>query len=282
MPVLTINHHPTGWHHNWHWRDQRLIPPQPPSPSLVHGFESDSSSLSTASSVSLQSDKLEGSLHSWCGRQHRETRAHMKINLPVFKDEDAKDTITYQSWRWDLTVYHHERCWDCTFLPYAIWSLQGYHRELVRSLGWITLDDVLTILDEHYNNVKVLDALNQELFQLQMADKETVSDWVICLSRHLHIWLLCFQNASLPTMWQSWNVTTFMEGYQNVLKPWWPTSRPAHRKRLISITYGPQGKQRRRTPWNYPKAPKAKQPVTQPNLRWLVSSPCKSLKGPRQ
>ena len=28
----------------------------------------------------------------------------------------------------------------------------------------ITLDDVLTILDEHYNNVKTLDALNQELF----------------------------------------------------------------------------------------------------------------------
>ena len=30
----------------------------------------------------------------------------------------------------------------------------------------ITLDDVLMILDEHYNNVKVLDVLNQELFQL--------------------------------------------------------------------------------------------------------------------
>ena len=43
----------------------------------------------------------------------------------------------------------------------------------------ITLDDVLTILDEHYNNVKVLDALNQELFQLWMADKETASDWGI-------------------------------------------------------------------------------------------------------
>ena len=28
----------------------------------------------------------------------------------------------------------------------------------------ITLDNVLTILDEHYNNVKALDALNQELF----------------------------------------------------------------------------------------------------------------------
>ena len=28
----------------------------------------------------------------------------------------------------------------------------------------IALDEVLTILEEHYNNVKVLDALNQELF----------------------------------------------------------------------------------------------------------------------
>ena len=30
---------------------------------------------------------------------------------------------------------------------------------------------MLTVLDEHYNNVKVLDVLNQELFQLWMADK---------------------------------------------------------------------------------------------------------------
>ena len=60
-----------------------------------------------------------------------------------------------------LTVYHHIGCWDCTLLPYAIHSLQEYPGELVRSLGPnITLDDVLTILDEHYNNVKALDALN--------------------------------------------------------------------------------------------------------------------------
>ena len=44
---------------------------------------------------------------------------------------------------------------------------------------------MLTILDKHYNNVKALDALNQELFQLWMADKETVLDWGIYLSRHL-------------------------------------------------------------------------------------------------
>ena len=41
----------------------------------------------------------------------------MKINLPAFKDEDTKDAVTYQSWCWDLTVYCHTGCQDCTLLP---------------------------------------------------------------------------------------------------------------------------------------------------------------------
>ena len=115
-----------------------------------------------------------------------------------------KDSITYQSWRWDLTVYHCVGCQDCTLLPYAIWSLQGYPGELVRILGIdITLYDELTILDEHYNNIKALDALNQELFQFQMADKETLSDRGIHLSRHLQVLATSFQNASLLTAWPS-------------------------------------------------------------------------------
>ena len=112
----------------------------------------------------------------------------MKINLPIFKDEDTKDAVTYQSWRWDLTVYRCAGCRDHTLLPYAIRSLQGYLGELVQSSGTdITLDDVLTILEEHCNNMKALDALNQELFQMRMADKEMVSDWGVCLSRNLQI-----------------------------------------------------------------------------------------------
>ena len=107
----------------------------------------------------------------------------MKINLPIFKDEDAKDAVTFQSWGWDLMVYRHAGCRDHNLLPYAIRSLQGYSGELVQSSGtYITLDNVLTILDEHYNDVKALDALNQELFQMRMANKETVLDWGICLS----------------------------------------------------------------------------------------------------
>ena len=54
------------------------------------------------------------------------------------------------------------------------------------------------ILDKHYNNAQVLDAQNQELFQLQMDDKETVSDWGVCLSRHLQILAASFADCFPP------------------------------------------------------------------------------------
>ena len=62
----------------------------------------------------------------------------------------------------------------------------------------ITLDNVLIILDVHYNNVKSLDALNQELFKMRMADKETVSDWGVHLSRHLQILAASFPDCFPP------------------------------------------------------------------------------------
>ena len=172
----TLHHSSRCWEYNRRRRDQRPQSPRFPSPSPYHGLKSDRSSLSMISSMSPRLDHLDGSKHSRWGRCHwEETR--MKINLPVFKDEDAKDAVTYQSWRWDLTVYQCAGCRDDTLLPYAIRSLQGYPGELVWSSRTdIILDDVLMILEEHYNNVKVPDVLNQELFQLQMAGKETVSD----------------------------------------------------------------------------------------------------------
>ena len=123
----------------------------------------------------------------------------MKINLTVFKDEDTKDAITYQSWHWDLMVYHSAECQDHTLLLYTICSLQGYLGELVRSLGTdITQDDILTILDEHYNNVKALDALNQELFQLCMGEKESVSDLGVHLSRPFQVLAASFPECFPP------------------------------------------------------------------------------------
>ena len=77
--------------------------------------------------------------------------------------------------------------------------MQGYPGKLVQSSGMdITLDDILTILNENYNNVKALDALNQELFQMWMADKETVLDWGVCLSRHPQILAASFPYHSPP------------------------------------------------------------------------------------
>ena len=70
---------------------------------------------------------------------------------------------------------------------------KGYPGELLRSsVTDITLDGVLTMLDEHYNNVKAPDALNQELFQMQMGKKETVSEWGVHLLRHLQILMALF------------------------------------------------------------------------------------------
>ena len=90
-------------------------------------------------------------------------------------------------------------CRDHTLLPYPIWSLQGYPGELVWSSDMdITLDNVLTILDKHYNNVNALNALNQALFQLRMVDKEIVSDWVVNLSRHLQVLAASFPDHFSP------------------------------------------------------------------------------------
>ena len=44
----------------------------------------------------------------------------------------------------------------------------------------------------------MLGALNQELFQLQMADKETISDWGICLLRQLQVLAALFPECFPP------------------------------------------------------------------------------------
>ena len=216
VPIINPSPHlpPRGQECNRHWTDQRPLSPQFPSPSLDCRFKGVTGVHYPQLPWCLsRSDRSDRSWHLRWGRQHQEDGAHMKINLPVFKDEDAKDAVTYQSWRWDLMVYWCAGCRDCTLLPYAIRSLQGYPGELVWSSSMdITLDEVLTILDEHYNNVKALDMLNQELFQL----------WQI--RKHLGLGHLPFEaspgfGSFLPwsppplIVWQSWRETTSMADF---------------------------------------------------------------------
>ena len=82
----------------------------------------------------------------------------------------------------------------------------------------ITLDNVLTILDKHYNNIKALDALNQECFQLQMADKETVSHWGIYLSRHLQVLATSFPEHFPPDHVAELKCNHFYSGLPKHLK----------------------------------------------------------------
>ena len=71
-------------------------------------------------------------------------------------------------------VYHQAGCQDHTLLPYMICSLHGYPGELVKSSGTdVTLDGICAMLDEHYNNVQALEALNQ---WVQMGEEEMVPD----------------------------------------------------------------------------------------------------------
>ena len=82
---------------------------------------------------------------------------HMKINLPILKDKDAKDAVAYQSQRWDLTVYQCAGCRDWNLLPYPnkilprlSWRVStefwyGYNLEwFVDNLGWTLLQCEIT------------------------------------------------------------------------------------------------------------------------------------------
>ena len=116
-------------------------------------------------------------------------------------------------------MYWHAGCRDHTLLPYAFLYFQGYPGELVWNSGMnITLDDMLTILDKHYNNVKAMDTLNQELFQLRMADKETVLDWGVCLLRHLQVLAPSFLDHSPPDQVAELKRDHFYSGFPKQLK----------------------------------------------------------------
>ena len=235
---------------------QELWVAQPQLPLLLsdHGFKSDRSTVLTSSSVSSMSERSRGSRYPHHGRcSCREPGGHMKINLPVFKDEDTKDAFTYQSWCWDLIVYHHTGCWDCTLFPYDIHSLQGKPGKLLRSLGtYITPDNVLTILDENYNNVKVLGALSQELFQLHMGEKETDSDWGVHLSRHLQVLTVSFLECFPPDHIAKLKPITFMADSLNGSRLWWPIWKLVPIRRHIPTIFEWQGRQRRWRWWNLP------------------------------
>ena len=69
----------------------------------------------------------------------------------------------------------------------------------MRSSGMdITLDDLLTILDKHYNNIKALDTLNQELFQLQMQERKPYQTGCLVIQTPPNFGCLAFPECFPP------------------------------------------------------------------------------------
>ena len=122
----------------------------------------------------------------WAGRAERGLR--VKVNLPIFKDEKTKDTVTYNSWLWDIAIFHHLGWDDQHLLPYVSWSLQGFPRDLARSLGKdATLTDVLQMLDEHYGIVMIFNTISKELYSLKQGSRENVAEFGVCLLQQVQI-----------------------------------------------------------------------------------------------
>ena len=152
--------------------------------------------------------------------------------------------------------------------------MHGYPGELVQSSGTdITLDDVLTILDEHYNNVKVLDALNQELFQLQMADKETELDWGIFLSRHLQILAASLPDHFPPDCVVELKRDCFYGRLPKQLKAMVAYLKAGPQVRTYSDYLRVPGRLRKKISWSCLEVPESKLLIVHLNQGLLASSP---------
>ena len=113
-----------------------VAPPWSPLHLSDHGFKSDRSSASTSSSVASMSEGSEGSRHPYHVQwPHREPGGHVKINLPVCKDEDTKDAIMHLSWchhapKLVLGLNCVSSCWVPRLHPFPL-----YHPFLTRLPG---------------------------------------------------------------------------------------------------------------------------------------------------
>ena len=103
----------------------------------------------------------------------------MKINLPIFNDEDKKDAITCQSWHWDIMVYcqavgpgpHPPPL--CDLLPTGLPRVIGEELSHWHHFGWH--DCCVWISTTTMSRLWM--PWTRSFSNYWMADKEMVSDW---------------------------------------------------------------------------------------------------------
>ena len=99
----------------------------------------------------------------------RKRFSRVKLNLPTFKDEKAKDTVTYG-------IHGIGMCpcstalvgMTATCCPLSLGLCKDIQEDIARSLGEdATLGNVLQMLDEHYGVVITFNASSKKLFSLK-------------------------------------------------------------------------------------------------------------------
>ena len=135
---------------------------------------------------SHQSTMMRGSRESnWVGGAGS---LRVKISLPIFKDEKAKDAVPYHSWQWDIAIFCHSGWDNQHLLLYVFQSLQGFPGDFARSLGHdAILTNILQTLDEHYGMVMTFDALNKELYSVKQGSGENLAKFGMYLSQQAQI-----------------------------------------------------------------------------------------------
>ena len=162
-------------------------------------------------------------------------------------------TVTYQSWHWDLTVYHYMLGARITpfspmpFIPYKViwgswWGVQGQTSPwMMSSPYWMSTTTMSRLWMLWIRNS----------FSYEWVRKMTVSDWgCACWDTSRFSW--CHSQNVPPrphSQAEAWLVYTVDS--LNGLKQWWPTWKPAPMKRCIPIISGQQGRLRRKRWWNH-------------------------------
>ena len=96
--------------------------------------------------------------------------------------------MTYHSWQWAVSVFHHSGWDDQPLLSYFFRSLQGFPGDMARSLSEdATMGNVIQMLDEHYGVVMTFDTLSKELYSLKQAIGKNVAEFGVHLSQQVQI-----------------------------------------------------------------------------------------------
>ena len=160
---------------------------------------------------------------------------------------------------------------------------QRYPGELVRSSGTdITLDNVLTILDEHYNNIKVLDALNQEFSNCKWQTRRLSQTGASCLSRHIQVLAALFPECFPPDCVAKLKHDCFYCRLPKHLKAMVAYLKASLQEKTYSDYLWAAREAEKEDSMELSQSPQIQATNNTTKLRQLVSSPCRSLKGPSQ